>query len=235
MMKAIIATILAYVFIPFGVADFTKNADDLLENQVNNGLVNYEAIANNPTKINLLYEEVGSASLEGISDEEKKAFYINAYNIVTIYQIIQHYPVKSPMNINGFFDKNEHKVAGKSLTLNELEKEHLLKDHFDARAHFVLVCAAMSCPPLASFAYQADQLDQQLEERTREALNDPKFIQVDKSKKKVRISKIFDWYKGDFTKNQASVLQYINQYRTEKIPESYKVGYYEYSWALNEQ
>ncbi|MGB3586410.1 MAG: DUF547 domain-containing protein, partial [Tunicatimonas sp.] len=169
------------------------------------------------------------------SDAEKKAFYINAYNIVTIYQIIQIYPVKSPMNINGFFDKNKHQVAGKSLTLNQLEKERLLKDHFDARAHFVLVCAAMSCPPLASFAYQADQLDQQLEERTRQALNSPEFIRVDKSKKKVHISKIFDWYKGDFTKNQASVLQYINQYRDEKIPESYKVGYYEYSWALNEQ
>ncbi len=234
-MKAIIFTILTYTLTSLSTADFTKNAGALLEKQVTNGLVNYEAIANNPAKINQLYEEVGSTSLDGASDAEKKAFYINAYNIATIYQIIQNYPVKSPMNINGFFDKNKHQVAGKSLTLNQLEKEHLLKDHFDARAHFVLVCAAMSCPPLASFAYQADQLDQQLEERTQQALNNPEFIRVDKNKKKVRISKIFDWYKGDFTKNQASVLQYINQYRDEKIPESYKVGYYEYSWALNKQ
>ncbi len=235
-MKILVAAIiLAYSFIPQNISEFTKGANGLLESQVNNGLVDYAAIAKDPAQIKQLYDEVGGISLEGASDAEKKAFYINAYNIVTIHQIIQNYPVKSPMDINGFFDKNKHKVAGASLTLNELEKEHLLKDHFDARAHFVLVCAAMSCPPLASFAYQADQLDQQLEERTREALNNPEFIQVDKNKKKVRISKIFDWYKSDFTKNGASVLQYINQYRSEKIPESYKVGFYEYSWALNKQ
>ncbi|MEM9834533.1 MAG: DUF547 domain-containing protein [Bacteroidota bacterium] len=235
-MKIIVAALVTvYSLIPQSISEFTKGVNELLENRVSDGLVDYEAIANDPAKINQLYKEVGSASLEGASDAEKKAFYINAYNVVTIYQVIQNYPVKSPMNIKGFFDNNKHEVAGEMFTLNQLEKEHLLKHHFDARLHFVLVCAALSCPPLADFAYQADQLDQQIEEKTLQALNNPEFIQVNKSKKKVLVSKIFDWYKSDFTKNQASVLQYINQYRDEKIPESYKLGFYEYDWGLNRQ
>ena len=160
------------------LSEFTEAANDLLEEHVETGMVDYKAINNSPKGVNQLYEQIGSTSLENASDAEKKAFYINAYNIVTIYQIIENYPVKSPMDVDGFFDKKKHKVAGESLTLNELEKERLLKNHFDPRLHFVLVCAAKSCPSLASFAYQADELEEQLEEKTHEALNNPDFIRV---------------------------------------------------------
>ena len=236
MIKTIlIGTILAYGLSFTNISEFTEGTNQLLESSVEDGRVDYKALSNNADQVKQLYQQVGSISLQGASDAEKKAFYINAYNIITIHQIIQNYPVKSPMDIDGFFDKKKHQVAGESLTLNQLEKERLLKNHFDPRAHFVLVCAAVSCPPLADFAYQADQIDQQIKQKTEEALNNPEFIRVDKSKKKVYISKIFDWYKADFTKNEASVLQYINQYRDEKIPESYRVGYYEYDWGLNGQ
>lgn len=236
MIKVILTgTILAYGLSFANISEFTESTDELLGSNVKDGLVDYQALSSNPDQIKQLYDEVGSISLEDASEAEKKAFYINAYNIITIYQIIQNYPVKSPMDISGFFDKKKHQVAGESLTLNELEKERLLKNHFDARAHFVLVCAALSCPPLADFAYQAGQLDEQIEEKTRQALNNPEFIQVKPDQKKVLVSKIFDWYQGDFTKDHASVLAYINQYRDEKIPDSYQVDYYEYDWSLNDQ
>ncbi|MEM9672338.1 MAG: DUF547 domain-containing protein [Cyclobacteriaceae bacterium] len=231
----IVGSILISSFATLDISKFTEGTDQLLEGHVKDGLVDYQALAKEQESVKELYQQIGSMSLDGASDAEKKAFYINAYNIITIYQIIENYPVKSPMNINGFFDKKKHQVAGESLTLNQLEKERLLKNHFDARAHFVLVCAALSCPPLADFAYQAEQLDEQIEEKTRQALNNPEFIRVNKGKKKVLVSKIFDWYKSDFTKDQSSVLAYINQYRDEKIPDSYKLGYYEYDWSLNDQ
>lgn len=221
--------------VPQDLSELTTEVDDLLGERVSNGLVDYEAIADNPAQIKQLYQQIGEISLDEASDAEKKAFYINAYNIIAIHQIIQNYPVKSPMDIEGFFDTKKHRVAGKSLTLNELEKEQLLKDHFDPRAHFVLVCAAMSCPPLADFAYQAEELDDQLEEKTRQALNNADFVRVDQKGKKVLVSKIFDWYQPDFTKDSSSVLAFINRYRDEKIPQSYRVDYYEYDWSLNAQ
>jgi len=231
----IIGAILVFGFSTANLTEFTEGTNQLLEGHVKDGLVDYQALDKNPSSVKALYQQIGNMSLAEASDAEKKAFYINAYNIITIHQIIQNYPVKSPMDINGFFDKTKHQVAGESLTLNQLEKERLLKNHFDPRAHFVLVCAALSCPPLADFAYQVEQLDEQIEEKTRQALNSPEFIRVDEDKKEVLVSKIFDWYKSDFTQDQSSVLAYINQYRDEKIPGSYKVGYYEYDWSLNDQ
>jgi hypothetical protein len=139
------------------------------------------------------------------------------------------------MDISGFFDETKHRVAGEMLTLNQLEKEKLLQPYNDPRVHFVLVCAAMSCPPLDNKAYQDQTLERQLAARTELALNNPDFIKVNEAQKKVEISKIFEWYQGDFTRNGQTVLAYINQYRDKKIPSNYKVDYYEYDWSLNKQ
>ena len=214
---------------------FTEEVNLLLQSSVKNGQVDYAAIKQNDNQIDQLYQEIGEMSLQDASEDEKKAFYINAYNLITIYQVKENYPLKSPMDVKGFFDEKKHTVAGESLTLNALEKEKLLKPYQDPRVHFVLVCAAQSCPPLASTAYRADQLDKQLEEKTRQALNNPQYTRVDKAAKKVEVSKIFDWYQDDFTRNNPSVLAYINQYRSKPIPQDYTVDYYEYDWKLNNQ
>ena len=214
---------------------FTEEANILLQSSVKNGQVDYATIKQNDNQIDQLYQEIGEMSLKDASEDEKKAFYINAYNLITIYQVKENYPLKSPMDVKGFFDEKKHTVAGESLTLNALEKEKLLKPYQDPRVHFVLVCAAQSCPPLASTAYRADQLDKQLEEKTRQALNNPQYTRVDKAAKKVEVSKIFDWYQDDFTRNNPSVLAYINQYRNKPIPQDYTVNYYEYDWKLNNQ
>jgi hypothetical protein len=139
------------------------------------------------------------------------------------------------MEVKGFFDQKKHKVAGELFTLNELEKKKLLEPYHDPRIHFVLVCAAVSCPPLASFAYRADRLDEQLDEKTRQALNSNSFVRVKKDQNKVELSKILDWYQSDFTRNSPSLIAYVNLYRDQKIPTHYQVNYYEYNWELNEQ
>lgn len=214
------------------LADFTKRSDAFFSKYVNNGLVAYKDIKANSAQINSLYSDIESMSLANASNDQKKAFYINAYNLIVIYQVAKFYPLKSPLDQSGFFDKVKHKVAGESLTLNHLEIKKLLLPYKDARIHFALACAAKSCPPLASFAYTPDKLDQQLKQRTAEAINNKDWLKVKDNK--VLISKIFDWYKKDFTQTGMSVLEWINQYRNQKIPSGYSLGYYEYNWSLNE-
>jgi hypothetical protein len=121
------------------------------------------------------------------------------------------------------------------MTLNSLEIKKLLTIYKDARVHFALACAAKSCPPLASFAYLPATLDKQLTERASAALNNPGWIKVNTTQKKVELSKIFDWYKKDFTGDGKTEIEWINQYRAEKIPTNFSVGFYEYNWALNEK
>jgi len=66
------------------------------------------------------------------------------------------------------------------------------------------------------------------------ALNDSAFIRVLDDSDKVQISKIFEWYASDFGGGN-SIIEYINNFRDEKIPTNYAVEYYEYDWALNEK
>ena len=217
-----------------GLNNFFDEADVFFKKYVSNGSVAYSKIKSNIGEVESLYKQIGSMDLKGKTDAQKKAFYINAYNLAVIYWVAKHYPLKSPMDNSGFFDKVKHTVAGEELTLNALEIKKLLFTYKDARFHFALACAAKSCPPLASFAYTPDKVDQQLNDRTTLALNDPNWLKVNKSKKMVELSKIFEWYKKDFTSDGKSEIEWINQFRKEKIPTSYKVDYYEYNWALNE-
>ncbi|MFM9837627.1 MAG: DUF547 domain-containing protein [Cyclobacteriaceae bacterium] len=217
------------------VKSFLASSDLFFKKYVDNGSVRYTKIKNSIGEIEALYQQVGEMKLDGADDNSKKAFFINSYNVIVIYWVVKHYPLKSPLDDSGFFDKVKHKVAGEEMTLNSLEIKKLLTPYKDARFHFALACAAKSCPPLASFAYMPSTLDKQLTERATAALNNPGWLKVNASQKKVELSKIFDWYKKDFTGDGKTEIEWINQYRAEKIPTSYAVGFYEYNWALNEK
>ncbi|PSR55591.1 DUF547 domain-containing protein [Adhaeribacter arboris] len=214
---------------------FTSEADAFLKKYVSDGKVAYAAIKKEGQAIQVLSSRISSINLTNASENSKKAFYINAYNLLVIQAVSNLYPLKSVMDKPGFFDKTLYTVAGEKLTLNDLEKKKLLQPYPDARLHFALACAAISCPPLASFAYSPDEIDSQLNNRTKLTLNNPVFIRVNSKNRQVLLSKIFDWYKNDFTKDNQTVLSFLNTYRTDKIPGNYQLGYYEYNWSLNNQ
>jgi hypothetical protein len=239
-MKTLLVTLLflATSLMSFGgdqLSAFTSSSDYFLKKYVSNGSVAYTKIKQNIGEVEALYALIGKMYLSGVDVAMQKSFYINAYNIIVIYWVAKHYPLKSPLDNSGFFDKVKHKVAGEEITLNSLEIKRLLFPYKDARLHFALACAAKSCPPLASFAYTPVTLDKQLTERATAALNNPGWLKINNAEKKVELSKIFEWYKKDFTADGKTELEWINQYRKEKIPATYTVGFYEYNWALNEK
>ena len=239
-MKRLLSILIFFsAFVPAHAEDdlssFFKSADAFLKKYVSNGSVSYAKIKQNLHEVEVLYQQIGSITLSGVSEDMQKAFYINAYNIVVIYWVAKHYPLKSPLDNSGFFDKIKHTIAGEEMTLNSLEIKKLLLTYKDARFHFALACAAKSCPPLASFAYLPGTLDKQLNDRTTAALNNPNWLKVNAAEKKVELSKIFEWYKKDFTASGKTEIEWINQYRKEKISTGFSVGFYEYNWALNEK
>lgn len=237
MKKLVLSLSLIFVF-AIGRAndleDFFSEADTFFKKYVKDGMVNYKGITQNLSSISTLYKTIGNMDLSGASDVEKKAFYINAYNLVVIYQVANYYPLSSPLDQSGFFDKVRHKVAGEMITLNHLEIKNLLLKYSDPRIHFALACAAKSCPPLGSFAYNPEQLDQQLYLRTAMALNDPDWLRIDKNNRTIYVSKIFDWYKKDFNQNGQDTRSFINKFRSIQLPESFEIKFYDYDWSLNE-
>lgn len=213
-------------------ASFFDEVHSFMQTNVKNGQVDYANLVNSKT-LNKLVANIETADLNELDAKGKQAFYINAYNILVIKGAMDNYPLNSVLKVNGFFESKKIKVAGETLTLNELEKDNLLKTYKDARFHFVLVCGAKGCPPITNFAYTPEQLEEQLEQQTRKSLNDNNFIKVNTSAQKVELSQIFNWYKDDFGGNKSSAINFINKYRAEKIPTSYKTSFYEYDWTLN--
>ncbi|MEO0733913.1 MAG: DUF547 domain-containing protein, partial [Bacteroidota bacterium] len=211
-------------------AAFFNDTDALLSRYVKNGRVDYAGLkASND--LAPLIKEIASADLSALRGNERKAYLINAYNLLVVNQALAHYPLKSVLDVNGFFDGKKQTVGGRKLTLNQLEKDLLLKEFKDARLHFVLVCGALGCPPITNFAYQPDQLEAQLNRQTRLALNDNDFVRVDGNN--VGLSQIFEWYASDFGGSKAKVVDFINGFRKTALPADGKVSYYNYDWSLN--
>lgn len=233
-MKKII-TLLFIFSIQYGFSqntrDFFTKADSFFKTYVSNGRVNYKNIKKDPSSLNELLDMAATIKVTTGNAKTYQAFYINAYNLAVIKGVVNKYPVKSPINIKGFFDKTTYLLGGKKTTLNDLENK-ILRKNFpeEARFHFVLVCAGLGCPPIITSAYKPSSLEEQLQRQAVKALNDPSFIKV--KGKKVQLSQIFEWYKGDFTRN-GSEIDYVNKFRKEKIPTGAKVSYYPYNWNLN--
>lgn len=212
------------------IDEFFINTNVFLGKYISDGKVDYAAIKSEGITVKKLYTAIGNMNLTDADKNTKTAFYLNAYNIIVIQSVITNLPIAKPTDVTGFFDGTKHNVAGVNLTLNELENTKLRPD---ARVHFALVCAAKGCPKISSEAFIPEKVEAQLNSLTKKALNDNTFIKVDDTKNIVQISKIFDWYGVDFVKSAGSAMAYINSYRDVKIPDNYKVEFYEYNWNLN--
>lgn len=214
---------------------FIKKTDTFLKENVNKNKVNYESIKKNDTDLNALVKIIAKFDLTNENEQNKKAFFINAYNILIINAIVAKYPVKSPLDIHGIFDKTKHEIANTTFTLNDIENKMLREKYNDLRIHFVLVCGANGCPPITNFAYTPENLDKQLDKQTRLAINNPNFIQINSKQKKVEVSQIFEWYSKDFISKNSNLIDFLNQYLYKPIDNTYKLSFYGYDWTLNKK
>lgn len=212
--------------------EYFNAVNKFLSDNVKDGKVDYKAISKDKKDLNTLVNFIGQKQSFETSLSEK-AFYINSYNLLVIKSLIDAYPVKGPMAIPGFFDKKSFKVNGDMVTLNTIEKEILRKRFPDARLHFALVCGALSCPPLPSYAILPGKMDTQLTELTRQSIRNKNFIKGDPKNDKVSVSMIFNWYKDDFISAKGSVLNFINSYLANKLSPQTVISYYDYDWSLN--
>ncbi|WP_299885266.1 DUF547 domain-containing protein [uncultured Lacinutrix sp.] len=214
---------------------FFKQSDAFFKTNVANGKVAYANIKKDTKALEDVLKIAEGIKVSKSDANNYQAFWINAYNLSVIKGIIDHYPTKSPLNHKGFFDGTKHSLGGKKITLNDIEHKLLRAQFKDARFHFVLVCGAIGCPPLINKAYLPSTLDAQLEKQTKLALNGNYFIKVNTKKKRIQGSEILKWYKEDFTMNGTTEIDFINKYRTEKVPAKSKLSYFPYNWNVNKQ
>ena len=158
------------------------------------------------------------------------AYFINAYNAVTIKLILDNYPLKSIRDIKDPWDSKSLNLPNNSLTLNDIEHK-VLRKMDDPRIHFAINCASASCPQLSNEAFRASKVQKQLEEATALFINDTSKNQI--SEKNIGLSKIFLWFSKDFGSKKERIA-FIQKYSQKPFKDNAKIKYQEYDWSLNE-
>lgn len=221
-----------------------KQWTELLQKHVDeNGNVNYIGFKRDSTLLNNYSDMLikNPPDEEKWSDNEQIAYWINVYNAFTIKLIITHYPLESIKDIgstiqipfvNSPWDIKLIEINGEKLDLNYVEHTILRKKFNEPRIHFAINCASFSCPKLRREAFSAEKLNSQLNEQAIDFINDPKRNII--SEDHASLSKIFSWFKSDFSKN-GSLIEYLNTYSKVTLKFNSKISYMDYDWSLNEQ
>ncbi|MDA9360553.1 DUF547 domain-containing protein [Flavobacteriaceae bacterium] len=158
------------------------------------------------------------------------AYFINAYNAVTVKLILDNYPLKSIRDIKDPWDSKSLNLPNNRLTLNDIEHK-VLRKMDDPRIHFAINCASASCPQLSNEAFRASKVQKQLEEATALFINDTSKNQI--SEKNIGLSKIFLWFSKDFGSKKERIA-FIQKYSQKPFKDNAKIKYQEYDWSLNE-
>ncbi len=205
--------------------------DALLQKYVGKtGNVNYKNLKENAAELRAVTDDFSAQNpSETWGKNERLAFWINSYNAFTLLLITENYPIKSITDLDGGkpWDVKRVKINGQTYSLNQIENEIIRPNFHDPRVHFALNCGAVSCPPLFNRAFRPENLNQQLEKRTRQFVRSKNSSLAENS---VKISKIFEWYKVDFQ----DLVAFLNKYSTVKISPQASIEFLEYDWNLNQ-
>jgi hypothetical protein len=235
---SLIATLSLNIFAQENKTHKTWN-ELLVKNVDDKGHVNYKGFIKDKEKFDSYLAALEKeAPKENWTKDEKLAYWLNAYNAFTVKLILDNYPVKSIKDIGGnlykintAWDIKFINIEGEEYDLNNIEHGIIRKEFNEPRIHFAANCASASCPILRNEAYVGSKLDAQLTDQARSFINDG--IRNCITKDAAKLSKLFKWYSGDFTKDK-SLIEFINQYADTKLKKSTPIDYIDYGWTLNE-
>jgi len=223
---------------------FTQVLKKNLKESKHSSTVNYQQLKGGSQLLDQYLVELSSVKKDQFrswNDSERLSFLINVYNAFTLKLIIDHYPLKSIKDIpSGLFSspwkKKFFKLFGKKTSLNVVEHQMIRKNFNEPRIHFAVNCASIGCPKLISRAFVASQLKMQLEGASLNFIQDESRNRFEKGA--LHVSKIFDWYGGDFG-NKKSLRKFIVSrmdlsMEERKVALSTPIKFLDYDWNLNQ-
>jgi hypothetical protein len=207
-------------------------------------VVDYAALRGDPLYAKAL-ADLASTDPEALPGQaDRFAFWINAYNLLAIRTVADHWPVAGIRDLGGVFSpiwkKPAGVVGGRTLSLDEIEHGILRPRFRDPRVHFAIVCASVSCPDLRAEPYRGARLSEQLDEAARIFLANPaKGLRLDEGSRTLAVSSIFRWFAEDFAA-AGGILAFVRA-RAEPPLASRLAGFrdadlawIDYDWSVND-
>lgn len=250
---------------PPSVDPLHKPLDELLDLYVRDGLVYYNALKSDRAKLDRYIRSLDGTAVSDYATwapEKQLTFWINAYNAFVLRTVIDNYPIRgaaaayprgSVRQISGAFERQTFRAAGRSLTLDGIEKD-VLAPFGDPRVFLALGRGALGGGRLRSEAFNAARLDQQLTDVAAEAVDRKELLKIDQVSAVVSISPVFSWREGPFTAAFAdkapavfasrsplerAVLALVQPYLLTSEREyleknAFKVQFHDFDWRLND-
>jgi hypothetical protein len=246
-----------------GAADTRRQRlDRILDENVRDGFVYYRALKSQRGTLDGYVASLANVRLDTASPQEQVAFWLNGYNAIVLTTIVDNYPIPqrsreyppgSIRQIPGAFERQTHKLAGRSLTLDQIEQTVLPTFH-DPRLFLALGRGAVGSGRLRSEAYTPDHLEQQLAESAAECASRSQCVQVDPAQNVIRVSSIFSWRRAEFVEAYAekSPTQYASRSPAERAvlafidprmlnaerdflkKNEFRMEYLPFDWTLND-
>ena len=223
-MKTILAAVLAIATVGVTAQNYAPSPDleplhvpfdALLDAHVRDGLVYYRALQADRGRLRGYIASLSSpavvAGYAKWNDDQKKAFWLNAYNALVMQTVVNHYPIRGtaknyPANsirqIPGAFEKTLHAVAGKQVTLDQIETV-LLAEFDDPRVYLALGRGAVGSGRLRSEAFSAKAVDKQLAQTKAQFAVTPRWSKVNALNGTVSVSPVLSWRSAAFIKEYA--------------------------------
>lgn len=189
--------------------------------------------------------ELAATDTAALSRSAQLALWVNLYNAKTVAVVLEHYPVPSirairsgPLDV-GPWNENRLSVNGRSLSLHDIEHGVVRPVWAGTpETHYLLNCAAVGCPNLGLQAYTAANVDASLEAAARAFINDPRGVAVQPNGR-IRVSKIYAWYRRDFGGSNRAVLDHLRRYAAPDLRTQLeavrRIAGYDYDWTLNDR
>jgi len=218
------------------------------------GKVDYSRLVGCRAQLDLVIAEFAAASPESApdafpSDDDRLAYWLNAYNAFTLHAIIAEYPISSVWKTRdgAFFQRRRHLAGGRAVSLDDIEHEILRGRFSEPRIHFAINCGSNGCPPMRRAAFEPAGIKDTLRAATEQFLGSEWNCRIDRGSRRIYVSRIFKMYAQDFSGGFAGKEGTADDYRRGVLAfiarnlrvdpgsvEGYEILYNVYDWGLND-
>jgi len=178
------------------------------------------------------------------TDDDALAYYLNTYNALVLETWLARSddPPRANAQANPlWFNIQGWKVDGSLIALDDLERRHIRSARFDEpRVSFALVQGVRGSPPLLDEPFNAQLLDEQLDQLGRRWLAGPRAVHLDDQGRAV-LPPALNWHRESF-EHAGGLAPWLDRYQPGDHPEraaviaavtAGRVTFRPFDWQIN--
>lgn len=182
---------------------------------------------------------LANARLDSMGINVRLAFFINAFNACVIRNVLDHWPMESTQNVPNFYTEQRFVIAGRQLSLRDLERQYIL-EIAPVMPLFALCPGARGGPPLLRRAYDGETVRGQMKRNAAAFMRDRTKNHLDRTAAVLSLSQLFRDHRSAIVMLFGSLRQFAMQYLPEEQAEwlsanTVEIRYLPYEWTLNTQ